>query len=115
MTAEGKDFSQFLLCDSRGSGIVRVTHNQEIIIFFQGKTEILDIQSKIAGILQMIPGLSTSGKRKLPGIFRVGGTEYQRMPGIYSFNEKRNQFAGSVAGQNKVRGYATVLGQGISQ
>ena len=52
----------------------------------------------------MIPGLSTSGKRKLPGIFRVGGTEYQRMPGIYSFNEKRDQSLDPLPGRIKSEG-----------
>ena len=64
LSTESDQFTEFILGNRRGSRVVRITENKEIVTIFERLAEIINIQEKIPFFLKMIIFLCASGERK---------------------------------------------------
>ena len=54
LSTESDQFTEFILGNRRGSRVVRITENKEIVTIFERLAEIINIQAKIPFFLKMI-------------------------------------------------------------
>ena len=112
---ESDQFTEFILCDCRGSRIVRVAENKEIITIFERLAEIINIQAKILFFLKMIIFLCASGERKFTGVFGISRSQNQGMLRSFFLDQQRDQLAGAIARKDKISRDVTVFRNCISK
>ena len=115
LRAERKETLHIISQDRGGGRIIRIAENEKIITVFQRTAEVVHIQMKIIFLSQMIVFLCASGEGKFSGIFGVSRTEYESMLWRECFDQQRDQFAGTVAGQDVFCRDTAVSGNSIPQ
>ena len=100
--AESEQFSELFLKNCRGGWVVGVAEDEKIIIVSKCLAEIINIQTEILFLPQMIIFLRASGERKFAGVFRISRSKNQGMLRCFFLNQQRNQFAGSIPRKDKI-------------
>ena len=65
LSTESDQFTEFILGNRRGSRVVRITENKEIVTIFERLAEIINIQAKIPFFLKMIIFRLTLSSREM--------------------------------------------------
>ena len=115
LSTESDQFTEFILGNRRGSRVVRITENKEIVTIFERLAEIINIQAKIPFFLKMIIFLCASGERKFTGVFGISWSQDQGMLRSSFLDQQRDQLAGSISREDKVSRNIAVFRNCISK
>ena len=99
--AEGEEFSQIFSGDGRRSWIVWVADDQEVVFSLQSVAEVVYIEEKVIFFTEMVVFLGAAGEGEFSGVFGVGWSEDQGVFRVALLDQKGDEFAGAISGENE--------------